>query len=41
MSKKRFNKWINQFILEYEGEEVEKSFNKLMEAFIINFNLDI
>ena len=39
-SKKRFNKQINQFILDYEGEEVEKSLNKLIEALIINFNLD-
>ena len=38
--KKRFNKWINQFILEYKGEEVEESFNKLIEALIINFNLN-
>ena len=40
-SKKRFDKWISQFILEYKGEEVEKSLNKLIEALIINFNLDI
>ena len=39
-SKKRFNKRINQFILEYKGEEVEESLNKLIEALIINFNLD-
>ena len=39
-SKKRFNKQINQFILDYKGEEVEEFFNKLIEAFIINFNLD-
>ena len=39
-SKKRFNKQINQFILEYKEEEVEESLNKLMEALIINFNLD-
>ena len=39
--KKRFDKWINQFILEYKGEEVEESLNKLIEALIINFNLDI
>ena len=39
-SKKRFNKWINQFILDYKGEEVEESLNKLIEALIINFNLD-
>ena len=39
-SKKRFNKRINQFILEYEGEEVEESLNELMEALIINFNSD-
>ena len=38
--KKRFDKQINQFILEYKGEEVEESLNKLMEALIINFNLD-
>ena len=40
-SKKRFNKQINQFILEYKGEEAEESPNKLIEAFIIDFNLDI
>ena len=39
-SKKRFNKQINQFILEYKEEEVEESLNKLMEALIIDFNLD-
>ena len=39
-SKKRFNKRINQFILEYEGEEAEESLNELIEALIINFNLD-
>ena len=39
-SKKRFDKQINQFILEYEGEEVKKPPNKLIEALIINFNLD-
>ena len=39
-SKKRFNKRINQFILEYEGEEVEESLNKSIEALIIDFNLD-
>ena len=39
-SKKRFNKRINQFILEYKGEEVEEPPNKLIEALIINFNLD-
>ena len=39
-SKRRFNKRINQFILDYKGEEVEESLNKLMEALIINFNLD-
>ena len=39
-SKKRFNRWINQFILDYKGKEVEESLNKLIEALIINFNLD-
>ena len=39
-SKKRFNNQINQFILDYKGEEVEESLNKLIEALIINFNLD-
>ena len=39
-SKKRFNKWISQFILKYKGEEVEEPPNKLIEALIINFNLD-
>ena len=39
-SKKRFDKQINQFILEYEGEEVEESLDELMEALIIDFNLD-
>ena len=37
-SKKRFDKRINQFILEYEGEEAEESLNELMEALIIDFN---
>ena len=40
MFKKRFNKQINQFILEYKGEEVEEPLNKLMEALIINFDLN-
>ena len=39
-SKKKFNKWINQFILEYKGEEAEESPNKLIKAFIIDFDLD-
>ena len=39
-SKKRFNNRISQFILEYKGKEVEESLNKLIEALIINFNLD-
>ena len=39
-SKKRFNKRISQFILEYKGEEVEESLDKLIEALIIDFNLD-
>ena len=38
--RKRFNNQINQFILEYEGKEVEEPPNKLIEALIINFNLD-
>ena len=39
-SKKRFNNQINQFILDYKGKEVEESLNKLIEALIINFNLN-
>ena len=39
-SRKRLNNQINQFILEYKGEEVEESLDKLIEALIINFNLD-
>ena len=32
---------INQFILNYKGEKVKESLNKLIKAFIINFNLNI
>jgi len=39
-SKKKFNNWINQFILDYKGEEAEESLNKSIEALIINFNLN-
>ena len=39
-SRKRLNNQINQFILKYKGEEVEEPPNKLIEALIINFNLD-
>jgi len=39
-SRKRLNSRINQFILEYEGEEAEEPPNKLIEALIIDFNLD-
>jgi len=39
-SRKRLNSCINQFILEYKGEEVEESLNKSIEALIIDFNLD-
>ena len=39
-SKKRFDKRINQFILEYEGEEAEESLDESMEALIIDFDLD-
>ena len=39
-SKKRLNSYINQFILEYKKEEVDEPPNKLIEALIINFNLD-
>ena len=39
-SKKRFDNRINRFILDYKGEEVEESLDELMEALIINFNLD-
>ena len=38
--KKKFNKQINQFILNYKGKEAEKSLNKLIKALIINFNSD-
>ena len=38
--KKRLNSQINQFILDYEGEEAEEFFNKLIKALIINFNLN-
>ena len=34
------NSQINQFLLDYKGKEVEQSLNKLIEALIINFNLD-
>jgi len=39
-SKKKFNNRINQFILDYKGEEVKESLNKLIEALIIDFNSD-
>ena len=39
-SRKRLNNQISQFILEYKEEEVEEPPNKLIEALIINFNLD-
>ena len=39
-SKKRFNSQINQFILEYKGEEEEEPPNKSIEALIIDFDLD-
>ena len=39
--RKRFNSQINQFILNYKEEEAEESFNKLIEALIIDFDLDI
>ena len=39
--RKRFDSRINQFILEYKGEEVEEPFNKSIEALIIDFNLNI
>ena len=39
-SRKRLNNQINQFILEYKEEEVEEPPYKLIEALIINFNLD-
>ena len=38
--KKRFNSQINQFILEYKGEEEEEPPNKLIKALIIDFDLD-
>ena len=40
-SKRRFDKRINQFILDYKGEEVEEPLNKLIEALIINFNFNL
>ena len=40
-SRKRFNSQINQFILEYKGEETEEPLNKSIEALIIDFDLDI
>ena len=39
-SKKRFDSWINQFILEYKREEEKEPLDKLIEALIINFDLD-
>ena len=39
-SRKRFDNRVNQFILEYEGEEVEEPPDKLIEALIIDFDLD-
>jgi len=39
-SRKRLNSRINQFILEYEGEEAEEPPDELIEALIIDFNLD-
>ena len=39
-SRKRLDNWINQFILEYKGEEVEEPFNKLIKTLIINFDSD-
>ena len=39
-SKKRFNSWINQYILEYKGKEEEEPPNKSIEALIIDFDLD-
>ena len=40
-SKKRFNKQINQFILDYKGKEAEESFNKLIKALIIDFDFNL
>jgi len=39
-SRKRLDSHISQFILEYEEKEAEEPPNKLIEALIINFNLD-
>ena len=39
-SKKRLNNQINQFILEYKGEEAEEPPNKSIKALIIDFDLD-
>ena len=38
--RKRLNNQINQFILEYKGKKVKEPPNKLIEALIINFNLN-
>ena len=37
-SRKRLDNWINQFILEYEGEEAEEPPDELIEALIIDFD---
>ena len=39
-SRERLDSRINQFILEYEGEEAEESLDESMEALIIDFDLD-
>jgi len=39
-SKKRLNSWINQFILEYKGEEAEEPSDELIKALIIDFDLE-
>jgi len=38
--RKRLDSRISQFILEYKGEEVEEPPDELIEALIIDFNLD-
>jgi len=39
-SRKRLDSYISQFILEYKGEEAEEPPDELIEALIIDFNLD-
>ena len=39
-SKKRLDNRINQFILEYKGEETKEPPNELIKALIIDFDLE-